>query len=139
MSEHAIRLRAAWEAWFPGQGVGEARRVDLPAPWPPGPEAPFRLTRAFHPPRVDASGGSLTLLLRDVPGLVAVRLDRETLLWSGEPRGPEPLEILLPGPLPGRCTLDLQVDPRGWPPTELPAGTSWGDIRLIIREHGDRR
>src|SRR4051812_16595159 len=107
MTEHRIRLRAAWDRIDP---VAEAaRRVDLPASWgPPDAAGPFRLRRAFGRPRVDP-GGAILLELADVPGLVAARLNGRPLDLGPGAGGAFRVEV--GDRLDRRNELELDVDP----------------------------
>lgn len=112
MSPHAIQLRRAWAL--------DGRRVDLPTTWPGGPPGRITLTRRFNRPPIVARAERLTLRLRSVPGLSAVRLngvalarDRGEDLW------------LLPPEVPAASSIELDAEPPG-------DGATWGEVALLI-------
>jgi hypothetical protein len=126
MPEHRIRLRGAWD-WHVPEGDSEVvRRVDLPTGWPAGLGSPFRLVRRFGSPRFDPATESARLELRDVPGLVAARLNGRDL--PHPPAGSRDWSIPLAEPLPDRNVLVLEV--------ELGTGSAvpgpWGSVSLVI-------
>lgn len=123
MSEHLIRLRAAWTL-----RVGEqARRIDLPTSVKHFPVVPFCLVRAFGRPPLKVDTESLRLRLEDVPGLKTIRV-------NGVPVRP------LDGSVPGRLELDLDSPARRFvlelevDPTDVP--DAWGRIALVVRSIG---
>ena len=108
MPDHPIRLRGAWEIADPGDEAEAPRRVDLPTEWPTGPPRIIRLRRRFGRPPVEDASESIRLELRDVPGLVEARLNGSRLAGPAEPGGD--WIIPLPGPLPARSVIELDVD-----------------------------
>ena len=122
MTEHRIRLRAAWDRLDPG--VEGSRRVDLPATWTPGdsPES-FRLRRAFGRPRV-GPGGAILLELADVPGLVAARLNGGPLDIGPEVGGV--IRVDVGDRLDTRNVVELDVDLAGVGPGP------WGSVALVV-------
>lgn len=120
MSEHAIQLRRAWDL----QTASATRRVDLPTIWDaPGPR---HLARSFRRPPIDPSAERLSLRLRDVAGLRAVRLNgREIPIDPGSLQH----DLELPAELPDRNRLELDVELAG--SHDLDA--SWGSIALVIQ------
>jgi hypothetical protein len=135
MPEHEIRLRGGWDWLVREDDVEVARRISLPILWPPTPLAPFRLVRRFGRPTIDPDVESVRLELRSVPGLVAARLN-EVELARPEGRAVDWL-VPLPGPLPARNELVLEVD---LGPAARPVeGEPWGLIALRIAHREDLR
>jgi hypothetical protein len=133
MPEHLIRLRGGWlqlepDAPADADRADPALRVTLPWTWPAGPPGGIRLVRSFGPPPFDPGSETLTLRLARVGGLVSARLnDREIARPSP---GTTSLDIPLPGPLPRRNLLVLDVEPPVPGPGQDPA--PWGEIALVI-------
>ncbi len=132
MPEHQIRLRAAWEARFDRAGGQAPVRVDLPAPWPPGPERAFQLRRGFQSPRIDPARETVRLRLADVPGLTEARLNGEALIGPIAPLGAGTHEFPLANPLPQRNLLELEIDPSRWNRPDAEAAGTWGRVALVI-------
>lgn len=132
MPEHRIRLRGAWVWAATDQAGPPTRRIDLPltalGDLPPR----FRLARKFGRPPFDPASQSLRLELADVPGLVAVALNGESLPRSSSAEGD--WSIPLDDPLPPRNTLTLDVDLGSVAALEGP----WGSIALVVEAKGDR-
>jgi hypothetical protein len=135
MPEHVIRLRGGW-LWYDVEppadatGVGAGRRISLPISWPE-PARSMRtvwLFRSFGAPPLEDPRQGVALRLEQVRGIISARLNGRELARPGP--GLDSLEIPLPGGLPPRNTLVLEVDPRGL----LPGPGPWGVIALVIRE-----
>lgn len=129
MSEHRIRLRAAWQ-WRPRDQEDEApRRIDLPASWTVVGSGPMLLTRRFRRPPLETGRERARLLLEDVPGLRSVRLNGVELARPAA--GTAALTLDLEGHLLPSNELVLEVDPVGWTAPGANAGP-WGAIALVI-------
>jgi len=135
MPEHVIRLRGGW-LWYdvepPADAAagGTGRRVALPIAWPE-PARAIRtawLVRSFGAPPLEDPRQGVSLRLEQVGGLRSARLNGRELARPAP--GTNSLEIALPGSLPPRNTLVLEVDPRGLEP----GPEAWGLIALVIRE-----
>ena len=129
MPEHRIRLRGAWELVLPGVSGDSSRRWSLPAGWPEGLQGPVRLIRRFGPPTIDVVGETISLELREVPGLT--RLDLNGKRLADPPDGVVDWVVPLVAPLPARNLLMLEVDLDQVDPTR-----EWGAIALLIAPGG---
>jgi hypothetical protein len=129
MSEHLIRLRAAWQ-WRPRDaGVAAPRRIDLPTAWPAEWSGPILLTRGFHGPRLEPGCQRVRLRLEAVAGLRSVRLNG--LEVARPEAGTSALTLDLEGRLHERNVLVLEVD-RAAAADPGAGATPWGTIALVI-------
>ncbi|WP_165244316.1 hypothetical protein [Paludisphaera soli] len=134
MAEHAIRLRAAWQAIDPDDPDGAPFRVDLPVdwasfPWPSG-RAPRRLTlsRRFGRPAARGEGPLRAfLVLEAADGVRSIALDGESLPCRRT--APGRLVVDLP-PLEPRNLLVVEVELPDPPPS------AWGEAGLVFGPAG---
>ncbi len=126
MPEHQIRLRVAWDRL--DDSDDPPRRVDLPTVWTvwtvSDPARPFRLLRKFGRPTFDPGAVAVALELLDVPGLVAVRLNGQSLEVKDR--------IAVDGILQARNLLELDVDLSE--AGRIEPGSAWGSIALVIAD-----
>lgn len=135
MSEHRIRLRGGWLWLDPDVSPDDSptgRRVTLPIEWPGGPAGRVRLARSFGPPPMDPSRETLALHMARVGGLASARLNGAEI--ARPTPGTTAIEVPLPGPLPRRNLLVLEVDlgANGDHPGPDQAPVPWGEVALII-------
>ncbi len=126
MPEHRIRLRGPWDRILAADVAGRLARVDLPLGGVDARLGPFRLIRKFGRPPFDPATETLRLDLAGVPGLVSATLNGSALPMADLDRGA--LSIPIPGSIPARNILALDVDPalaEGF-------GGAWGSIALVI-------
>ncbi len=128
MPEHRIRLRVAWERLDPSD-YPATTRVDLPTVWADADQAgPIQLRRRFGRPKFDPTTTTVDLELADVPGLQAIRLNRQTI--DHAPTNQEgPTRIALGDRLEDRNTLELDLVLG-----RSAVGASWGTIGLVITD-----
>lgn len=138
MTEHEIRLRRAWTVIVPGMEENRSFRVDLPAPWPPGPARQFRLQRRFQRPRLDRTSDRLLLRISDAPGWVRIRLDgRELEAGEPDPGTLKDWDLTMHSPRAGgSAVLEIDVDFRAGDEDRANRPSSWGAIRLVIQSEG---
>jgi hypothetical protein len=131
MRQHRIRLRGGWECDWPSDD-NRPRRLTLPLAFLAGDSTRIRLVRSFQKPPIDADRETLWLELEDVPGLVSVTLNGAELARPDP--GTRSLCPRLDPDLPPRSQLVLDVD-AVLLQNALAAGSLWGSIALVIREH----
>jgi hypothetical protein len=125
MTDHRIQFRGGWEAIRPG---APPERLTLPVAWPIAASGLIRLVRRFGRPPVDPAAETIRLELRDVPGLIGLRLN--ALHLGGPAPGVEAWVVPLDGHLDPRNVLTIEVDLVVANLADLPAG--WGRIALVI-------
>ncbi len=127
MSEHWIRLRGGWVA-DQGDSADSAGWLTLPLAAPPWPDAPRAVRRSFQTPSIDHQREGLWLVIAEMPGIREIRLNGEPI--PPDASGNSPREIRLPGHLPRRCLLELELVER----FPGPSTGDWGHVALVIRE-----
>ncbi|AMV36947.1 hypothetical protein [Planctomyces sp. SH-PL62] len=130
MSEHPIRLRAAWEGSDPEDPSSPPFRVSLPAdwrafPWPSGrPPRRIRLSRRFgRPPGSGPAAPRARFVLDAAHGVRSIAFNGEPLRW----REPSPgcLRAELPE-LAARNEIVVEIE---LPPAPASA---WGEAAIVF-------
>lgn len=134
MSEHAIRLRAGWEALDLDDAAAEPFRLNLPVDWRAY-EARFgriptriQLSRRFGRPLAGAPNYRAIVHLDTAEGVVALAFNGVTIPWTTD--GPGRLRAELPALQP-RNLLMVEIEPTG------PTPTAWGDASIVFARLDD--
>jgi len=129
VSEHAIRLRAGWEALDLDDAAAEPFRLDLPVDWRVY-EARFgrlprrlQLSRRFGRPLSGAPNYRAIVHLGAAEGVVSLAINGVAIPWTTD--GPGRLRAELPALQP-RNLLMVEIEPTG------PTPTAWGDARIVF-------
>ncbi|MDG3006305.1 hypothetical protein [Paludisphaera mucosa] len=134
MPEHAIRLRAGWEARDPDDASAPPRRVNLPIEWTDlfrlsdVPSVRLELVRRFgRPIGLDPAGpGSRgRLVIEAGEGIRAIRVNGEIVAFRSDARGR--LVVDLP-PLQTRNAVAIEVDLAA---ARLQPG-AWGEVAIVF-------
>jgi hypothetical protein len=133
MIEHQIRLRGGWQYDLrPDQDIRGWITLPLSA-FSEGTQR-LRLIRSFQTPPLDLDREALWLKLDHVHGLIAVFLNDHEIARPSP--GATNLCLRIEHQLPARNQLVLEVDTL-LAGDDLPAGSHWGDISLLIRPLDD--
>ncbi len=137
MSEHAIRLRGAWQYRPLTDSQTPPRRVDLPTHWTDEIEERLLLTRRFQAPAIETTKERLSIRFANVPGLLSIQLNEQDITPETLPSASEAFDVpvrLLAG---STNLLVLEVDLQGQRShQESDSGETrdaWGVIALIIQ------
>ena len=130
MPDHEIRFRAGWKlVWVDEAGQEFRENFTLPIHWsaPLLARSLIRLDRSFQRPPVDREFEAVFLRVADAPGLVALKLNNESIVEDARDFS-EMHEIRIERYLDRRNSLELVVDR-----AEARKQTVWGRVSLVIR------
>lgn len=130
---HVIRLRGGWTTLDANREVLTLPIVD---PLPNRSDSLLQIQRKFGKPSLKPNQESLRLVVENVPGLVALRLNGQDLVHDLDPLQQQ--QFRFPGPFHDRNTLELVADLRSW--LDNPFREPWGVVALeIILDRGSCR
>lgn len=129
MPEHLIRLRGPWEVYFLANSPRPPTRLSLPVPVLPASEDSRLLLRHFGRPVQWNQDIPTVLRLDQVPGVVVVSLNGETVAEHPATES-GPLEFPVARLLRPRNVLELTVAPG--PDRTGERGLPWGSVSLIF-------
>ncbi len=132
MSEHTIRLRAAWQAELTGEAGPVRVRLDLPTIWTTNGRWPRLLSRSFRLARFDSRAEELLLRLEQCAGVRSVRIDG--VVTSPWETGQRDGQIRLSDLNEGRHLIELELEPEGLGlASSGPVERPWGQLSLVFR------